>query len=222
MKILAFEFSSPQRSVALVESAADGSSHLLAEASEAAGQNVAPLALVEQVLSRAQIKRAQVECLAVGLGPGSYTGIRGAIALAQGWQLAGDVKLLGISSVESIAAAAQTEGFRGRAAVVVDAQRGELYVAEHEIAGKALAELSSLRLITLSEFFNAVDSSAVIIGPEVNKWFPAGQVVFPTAAAVGCLAAQRENFISGEKMEPIYLRATTFVKAAPPRVLGTL
>jgi len=61
---------------------------VLAEQAEAAGQDVPPLRLVERALAEAKVERGQIECVAVGLGPGSYTGIRGAIALAQGWQLA--------------------------------------------------------------------------------------------------------------------------------------
>ena len=44
--------------------------------------------LVEDALRQAQLDRAQIECLAIGLGPGSYNGMRLAIAVAQGWQLA--------------------------------------------------------------------------------------------------------------------------------------
>jgi len=63
--------------------------------------------------------------IAVGLGPGSYTGVRAAIALAQGWQLAREIKLLGVSSVEAIAVQAQAEKIFGRVNVVMDAQRNE-------------------------------------------------------------------------------------------------
>ncbi len=44
-------------------------------------------------------------------------------------------------------------------------------------------------------------------------------MVFPRAATLGQLAAGRADFVSGEKLEPIYLRETKFVKAPPPRVL---
>ena len=64
-------------------------------------------------MADAKVERREIECIVVGLGPGSYTGIRGAIALAQGWQLASGVKLLGVSSVEGIAAQAQAEGIHG-------------------------------------------------------------------------------------------------------------
>ena len=44
-------------------------------------------------------------------------------------------------------------------------------------------------------------------------------VLLPAAAMVAQLAAGRSDFIAGEKLEPVYLRETTFVKAPPARVL---
>jgi len=56
------------------------------------------LGMIESVLREAGLEREQIDVIAVGLGPGSYTGIRTALSIAQGWQLARGVKLLGISS----------------------------------------------------------------------------------------------------------------------------
>src|SRR5689334_10279029 len=101
MKILAVEFASPQRSVALVDTDANTRSRFaLSEVIETGTRSTHAFKMIEEALSQAQVEREQVECLAIGLGPGSYTGIRIAIAIAQGWQLARDVKLLGISSAE--------------------------------------------------------------------------------------------------------------------------
>ncbi len=61
-----------------------------------------------------------------GWGRVSYAGIRVALAIAQGWQLATGVKLLGVGSVECVAAQAQLEKLFGRVNVVIDAQRGEI------------------------------------------------------------------------------------------------
>src|SRR5207249_11930332 len=96
MKILALEFSSAQRSVALV---VDG--QVRGRAQETGTRESRALSLIESALSAAGLERETVDCLAVGLGPGSYGGIRSAIALAQGWQLARGTKTLGISSGES-------------------------------------------------------------------------------------------------------------------------
>src|SRR5277367_3825017 len=102
MKILAVEFSSTERSVAVVQCAgADASGPLvLGRASETNDHRA--LALVEEALKQAGCEREEIETIAVGLGPGSYTGIRGAIAFAQGWHLGRGVQLIGISSVECL------------------------------------------------------------------------------------------------------------------------
>ena len=65
--------------------------------------------LIETALGQAQIEREQIDCLAVGLGPGSYTGIRAAISIAQAWQLARNVRVLGVGSVECFALQAQAD-----------------------------------------------------------------------------------------------------------------
>jgi tRNA threonylcarbamoyl adenosine modification protein YeaZ len=107
--------------------------------------------LVEQSLREAGVEREQIDCLAIGIGPGSYAGIRSAIALAQGWQLAREIKLLAISSVECIAEQARLLGLRGRTHIVIDAQRNEFYVATYEVAETRVQNLSPLALATLAE-----------------------------------------------------------------------
>src|SRR2546423_15576836 len=131
MKILALEFSSPQRSVAVL--ARTHTSEQLREMLETGSRGSRAVSMIDEVLHAQRVEREEIECIAVGLGPGSYTGIRAAIALAQGWQLARPVKLLGISSVEAIAAQAQADGLTGLIHIVIDAQRNELYWAAYEL-----------------------------------------------------------------------------------------
>jgi tRNA threonylcarbamoyl adenosine modification protein YeaZ len=221
MRILAIEFSSPQRSVAVVHGGAKAGRLCLSEAIETGGRATDALGLVEDALREAQLDRAGVECLAIGLGPGSYTGIRLAIALAQGWQLARSVKLLGISSAECLAAQAQAEGIVGPVEIVIDAQRDEFYLAAYELAPQARREIEPLRLATLAEAHARQQAGALLVGPEVTNWFPAGRVLFPRAATLGQLAQTRAEFVAGERLEPIYLRETRFVKAPPPRTIPT-
>ena len=87
MKILAIEFSSDHRSVAVLDGA-----QLFAEQTVTEGRDTASVALIESALGEAAVGRTEIDCIAVGIGPGSYTGIRAAIALTQGWQLARGVK----------------------------------------------------------------------------------------------------------------------------------
>lgn len=185
----------------------------------APGNTMKPLSLVEESLKQAGLEREQIECVAVGLGPGSYTGVRVAIALAQGWQLARGVRLLGISSARCVAAQAQRDGLTGRITVVVDAQREEFYLAAYEHGPTGLREAEPLRLVSMAEARDREKAGEVLVGPEVMRWFKEGRLVFPRAATLGTLALRQEDFFVGEKLEPIYLRETRFVKAPPARVL---
>jgi tRNA threonylcarbamoyladenosine biosynthesis protein TsaB len=208
MTILALEFSSEQRSVAVARGGI-----ILGEARESGGRSMAAFAMIEKVLALAKIEREEIETIVVGLGPGSYTGVRAAIALAQGWQLARGTKTIGVSSVAVIAEQARTEKLFGRVNIVVDAQRGEFYFATYNLAETSLTEIAPLKILPMAEVQSRAKAGEILIGPEAVRFFPNGRTVFPHASAVAVLAAGHGNFLAGEKLEPIYLRETNFVKA---------
>jgi tRNA threonylcarbamoyl adenosine modification protein YeaZ len=210
MTILAFEFSSARRSVALARNGV-----VLSEAAETGGYRVTnAFGLTEKVLADAKVLREEMEVIAVGIGPGSYTGIRAAIAIAQGWQLARGIKLLGISSAEVLAAQAQAEKIFGRVNVVIDAQRGEFYLSGREISELVRKEIVPLKIAASAEIEALKLAGETCVGPEME------QLLFPGAAMLARLAAGRTDFVPGENLEPVYLRETTFVKAPPLRVVS--
>lgn len=214
MKILALEFSSSQRSVAVLHSAERASEVV----ETGAGAN-APLVMIEEALRQAMLEREQIDCIVVGLGPGSYNGIRSAIALAQGWQLARRVKLLGVSSAECVAAQAQIDGMIGQVSVIIDAQREEYYLATYGLRENGYHDVEPLQIVTREELQRSGESGSVLIGPEVTQWFASGKIVFPRAVTLGKLALKHSDLVAAEKLEPIYLRETKFVKAPPPRLV---
>ena len=214
MTTLALEFSSAQRSVAVV---ADG--QVRGRAQETGARESRALSLIETVLAAAGLELEKIDCLAVGLGPGSYTGIRSAIALAQGWQLARGTRTLGISSADCLAAQARAENILGRVHIVIDAQRNEFYLGCYEVQASGVRELEPVRLADRDEVLNRMRAGETILGPELFDEWPAARQLFPDAAMIGQLASQRTDFVAGERLEPIYLRETRFVKAPPPRVI---
>lgn len=213
MKILALEFSSAERSAAVF---ADGS--VRGAASETGGRDVKALGLIESALRAAQCEREEIGCVAVGLGPGSYTGIRAAIALAQGWALAQPVKLLGVSSADCLAAQAQSAGWLGRVNIVMDAQRQELFLASYEVSATGWNLAEPFHLLTYDEEKARRQRGEMFAGPEVKG--AGDRILFPEAATLARLAAGRTNFVPGENLEPVYLRVANFVKAPPPRNVG--
>ncbi len=210
MTILALEFSSARRSVALLRAGAAP----VEAVRHTGGRGTDALGLIEEALAAAKLSREAIEVIAVGLGPGSYTGLRAAIAVAQGWQLARGVRLLGISSIEALAAQAQAEGIFGRVNLVVDAQRREFYLATWEISRTERREVLPLKISAAAELEAKKLAGETCVGPEMP------QAVFSTAAQVAILSASRTDFVPGEELVPVYLRDTSFVKAPARRVVA--
>lgn len=214
MTLLGLEFSSPQRSVALLRD------DTRAETMETGGRHAAALGMIQNVLAQTAIPRAEVDTLVIGLGPGSYTGIRAAIALAQGWQLASGARLLGANSIEAIVAGAHAANVNGRIAVAIDAQRAEFYLATFDLTSAGWIAVEPLQIVPMIEVQARSAANHLIVGPEVHRWFPDGRQFFPTAAMLAWLSRNRTDFVSGDHLKPIYLRETTFVKAPSNRVIG--
>lgn len=221
MKILAIEFSSAQRSVALLRNGAEATQPVN-EVVETGGRGTRALGMITAVLQQAAVEREQIDCIAVALGPGSYTGIRAAISLTQGWQLARgpELEVVGVSSSDCLAAQAQVTGILGTVHTIIDAQRTEFYLGTYHITKDAWQETAPLRLVTKLEVETLYQKKALLIGPGVDAWFPNSHNIFPRAATAGQLALEGRNTLTDDAFTPIYLREPRFVKAPPPRKLS--
>ena len=218
MKTLAVEFSSDKRSVAVL----DGDK-LLAEKTESLGRNTEAIRLIESALTQAQTGRRDIECIAIGVGPGSYTGIRTAIALTQGWQLAAEIKVQPVDSLEALAFGQQAAGERGLITYAVDAARGEFYIAKFELGDTGIKKIERTHLIKRREFELLMSSQQMIMGPGLEKNFSAASDRYPAAKDVGGIASVKKvNFIEASELEPVYLRKLDFVKAPPLRDIPPL
>jgi tRNA threonylcarbamoyl adenosine modification protein YeaZ len=218
MKILALELSTSRRSAAVVELFASGARAISCSV-ETKLHSGSCISLIENSLRAAGCEQEQIQCLAVGIGPGSYTGIRSAISVAQGWQLAREVSIVGIGSVDALIEQARMEKLAGRLGVVIDAQRGEFYFSEFALSPAGRKELAPLRLVSRSEVLAREEDGTQLVGPDICDFFPDAQPIFPQASTLGLLAAERANYVRAEELQPIYLRETTFVKAPPPRIV---
>jgi tRNA threonylcarbamoyl adenosine modification protein YeaZ len=209
MTSLALEFSTWTRSAAV--RAADGRT---GAAVWSDGRATPPFRLMEEALRAAGAVREDVRRLVIGLGPGSYTGIRAALAVAQGWRLATGVEVVGVSSAAAIAWEALRTGLRGPARVVVDAQRGEFYVADFRLAPTGLEDVAPLRIVAATDLMHGAPADVWFLGLGLGTEVPnlPGR---PTAAALLALADDPARVIRAEPLEPIYLRAPAFVKAPP-------
>jgi tRNA threonylcarbamoyl adenosine modification protein YeaZ len=213
MTILALEFSPPERSAAV---AIDGGVHSFVVEREQQSSRV--FAMIDEALAGAGVQRAAIECVAVGLGPGSYAGTRMAIAVAQGWQIASGVKLIGINSAAAIALAAQSAGVIGRMNIVFDAQRNEFYSIRYQIGPSEIRVLGDFHLLAEDQEKQRRQAGELFFKADAGSW-DAGRsaTLFSDARAIAALAEQERTFVAGHQLEPIYLRKAEFIKAPPAR-----
>jgi tRNA threonylcarbamoyladenosine biosynthesis protein TsaB len=127
MRILAFDTSTQWLTIACV----NGSQWI--ERAELAGQTHSQrlLPLVDEVLGEAQLALADLDGLAFGAGPGSFTGVRIACGVAQGLALGADLRVVPVSTLEALAESAwQTNGWT-RVVACLDARMREVYIADY-------------------------------------------------------------------------------------------
>jgi len=86
---------------------------------------------VAQVLERAGTDVSTLEAIAVDVGPGLFTGLRVGVATAKGLAQGLGIGVLGLTSLEILAAAAFDAGWPGAVLAVIDARRGEVFAAQY-------------------------------------------------------------------------------------------
>ena len=224
MKLLAFETSSREGSVALH---ADGAvrQELIATPRD---QTEQLLPLTARLLDSADLSLRELDAIAFGRGPGSFTGLRIAAAAAQGLGMATGLPLLPVSSLAATAQGLwRTHGSRS-ILVCLDARMGEVYWAVFEVLHGLARVVGSEQITGPREVSGAglVSWSAAGSGFEVyddelsglmsqasgvfTQACPQAMDLFPLALAD--LAAGRVS--APETANPVYLRSESAWKPA--------
>lgn len=150
------------------------------------------------ILEKARALAPRVDVIAVGLGPGSYAGVRIAIAAALGLSMSNGAQLAGIASV----AALETDAPRHIA--IGDARRETFYFTRVEngacIEGPLLLTEEALR----SRLAGFADWP--VLTTEPLALFPQAKVALPRSLTLARLAAEGHGIIARENLEPLYLR----------------
>jgi tRNA threonylcarbamoyladenosine biosynthesis protein TsaB len=175
-----------------------------AELAMAKGQAEALVPLLEQVLADAGKAWGDLDALAVGTGPGNFTGIRLAVAAARGLALGLNIPAIGVTIFD-----ARAHNLPRPLIVAEDARRGEVYVQSYTPdAGEAL-------LLDPSDSVAFDDTPVTGTGAALWAAVTAAPIVAqttPLAVAIAQVAAIRLHSPQ-PRPTPFYLRAAD---AAPP------
>jgi tRNA threonylcarbamoyladenosine biosynthesis protein TsaB len=212
MRLAAIDTSTVLGSVALFD---DGV--LVAEdtrrVSNAHGESLLPM--VSALFASAGWTAADVARWGVGLGPGSFTGIRIAVATAKGIAIATGAELVGVTSLDAIDHALGTPVETvvsvigaGKGEVFVQARRGDSRVLPptHLRAGDVAARLSEIvagsRVLVAGEGASGIDWSALGVEVELVLAPPHD---LPHASSIGRIALTRPAG-DADALEPVYVR----------------
>lgn len=203
--LLAFDTATPQVGVALY----DGSDVLVEHVSDRSmkhGEQLAPL--VAAALAEAGAVRQDLTAVAVGAGPGPFTGLRVGLVTARTLGFALDIPVYAACSLDVIAVEAVGQ-VAGDFAVATDARRKEVYLARYDADGRRLDGPLVARPADVATDLPVAGEGALLY-PDA---FP--HPVGPTRPSAGWLArAVAEELVELMDPEPLYLRRPDAVATA--------
>ncbi|MBF0193693.1 MAG: tRNA (adenosine(37)-N6)-threonylcarbamoyltransferase complex dimerization subunit type 1 TsaB [Magnetococcales bacterium] len=131
MRILAMDTVGQKGSVALLDGETPITSSLLLNPT---GHVVSLPQAITTLLEKADITMADIELVVTTLGPGSFTGLRIALGLAKGLALGQGINVVGISTLDVVAAGCGSKKDGDYVACVLDARRKEVFFALYQLA----------------------------------------------------------------------------------------
>ncbi|MEO1091671.1 MAG: tRNA (adenosine(37)-N6)-threonylcarbamoyltransferase complex dimerization subunit type 1 TsaB [Pseudomonadota bacterium] len=212
--MLAFDCSGERRSAALLE---DDAIVAFTEESGARRHAERLVAQVDELLADAGADYASIDVIAAVHGPGSFTGVRVAVAAARAWALVLDRPVLAVDGREALLAAMAPTGAARVAAI--DARRGGVYVAwsgeVDDAPTTALAPVDVVRAIDGP--LSIAGSGAQLVAAEAAgraSLDPATLDARAVAAAARLRLQLGERPAPGSALTPLYLRAPDAVAGA--------
>ncbi|MFO7870045.1 MAG: tRNA (adenosine(37)-N6)-threonylcarbamoyltransferase complex dimerization subunit type 1 TsaB [Kiritimatiellia bacterium] len=226
MKILALDQSTALGSAAVMD---EGSA--AAERSWQCGRtrNQGFFQAVRELMGQLSLSAADFDAYAVGTGPGSFSGLRIAMAAARGFALPGAKPVYGVCSAQAVALNVFKEDKPDRVSVLGDARRGQYWVAEFGSSGDIPEMHGDIRLVPYGELATKLGADSMLVSSDWDrleervkseKLREDVKVVaenrFPRASDVGRLVfmGRKSGDIQavrkpGEILSPIYLHPPT-------------
>lgn len=195
------------------------------------------LPMVQAVLEEAGLSLDQLDAIAFGRGPGSFTGVRIGISVAQGLAFGVGVPLIGVSTLAAMAQGVHRQEGATRVLSAIDARMNEIYFGRYELQGDCMQlvgeEVVSDPALLVSELTGdgalqgrwlavgtGFETYGEILAALAEELVGSAQVRFP--AAVDMLPLARAAWLAGEAVPveeatPVYLRDKVTWKKLPGR-----
>ncbi len=199
-------------------------------AGERPGHAAQLLTLAAELLDAAGLRFADVDRIAVGLGPGTFTGLRIGVASARALAQGSDAELVGVSTLRALAVAAEPHAPAGTGVLaVIDARRGEAFAAGWR-DGMPVLEQAALAPAALAQRVAQAGGAWLAVGDGALRFRadlqgagctvpPDGSAQHEVSARAVCELALQAQATARDLVVPDYLRLPDAVLARhQPRV----
>lgn len=226
--LLAIETSSELASCALLV----GDTVTTRESSGVRTHSQAILPMVQDLLAAAQLRLADVDAIAFGAGPGSFTGVRTACGITQGLAFGANLPVLPLVTLDAMALACRERSGAADILVLLDARMGEVYWAQYRYADgwetvvapalcapEAVAPVPVAGLVAcgngLTAYPQAFADSAFATGALADIQPHARELVH-----LGVLALAAGQAVDAAAAQPLYLRNKIAYTSAERQVIN--
>ena len=215
MKILGIDTSSKFLNIALSEDEdiIKEESHLLDRA-----QASRLIPIVKELLQKSKTPVKKIDAFIIGLGPGSFTGLRIGVSAVKGFGIAMGKPCIGVASIDAIACNA---GEKDRDIVpIIDAKRGQVYAAIYRRKSGRVVRLSDYMVLPIAKLLKKIKRGPVFLGDgvplyrenilsadkkaiflEEQYWYPgAGNII-----KLGSSRIKKAKKPGLDKLTPLYL-----------------
>lgn len=199
------------------------------------------LPTVDLVIKEANLSLADIDVIAYGQGPGSFTGVRIGISIAQGLAFGLDKKMVGVSTLQAMAQQAYTQNLSkniecDNVYAAIDARMGEVYFAHYlnvnglmQLQGKEVVIRPEVLIEMQQNSHDNIPAKSILVGtgwgayPTLLTCYESGiksDILYPDAAYMLDFAASLINqgaAVEPESAIPVYLRDTVTWKKLPGR-----
>lgn len=216
MKILGIDTSSNNLSLAIL-----GNQNEIVEENIDSQKRLSSIILssIKDILKKKEIALDSLNAFAIGLGPGSFTGLRIGTATVKGLAVGSHKPVIGISSLDILARSVSGGGYQ--VCPVVDAKRQKVYSCIYKIRNNHMVRTSKYLLIDIRDLLKKIKNKTIFLGDGIGIYkevitkklgkkaiFADERFWFPSAGNLVILA--RERFLNREfddidKLTPVYL-----------------
>ena len=166
---------------------------------------------IDKLLKKARLKLKDIDCYSIGIGPGSFTGLRIGVTTVKGLAYCLKKPIAAIPTLDAIAG--NINKYRGIICPIIDARKNKFYACLYDSGADGIKRVSGYLLLPLDELMKLVDrydkifflgDAAHLIGRssgKMDKWHPRAEVI--GRIALGYI--KRKEFTGPEDLEPLYL-----------------